>query len=120
MNGNWASAALKSVFYTGLLLLLGMATLMVDDLLSPMKMVGLLTSFALLSAFYLAFSLVGWLVIGLPVHWLCSRYTQGHLLYYATLPGAVLLLTLIYKGSWLLPGCALAQACLFHYHLNSR
>lgn len=98
MNGNWDSAAVKSVFYTGLLLLLGMATLMVSDLPSPMEMVGLFTGFALLSAFYLTFSLIGWLVIGLPVHWLCSRYTQGHLVYYAFLPGTFLLLTLLYNG----------------------
>ncbi|TMP34805.1 hypothetical protein [Pseudoalteromonas rubra] len=119
MNGNWDSAAVKSVFYTGLLLLLGMASLMLDDLFSPMELVRLFTSMTLLSAFYLAFSLIGWLVIGLPVHWLCSRYTQGHLVYYATLPAASLLLTLVYNGPWLLPGCALVQACLFHYYLNN-
>ncbi|RZM84884.1 hypothetical protein C3B51_01800 [Pseudoalteromonas rubra] len=118
MKGSWDSAAIKSVFYTGLLLLLGIATQRLGDFTSPIEIVRMFITVALLSAFYLAFSVAGWLAIGLPVHWLCSRYTNGHLVYYATLPAILLTLTFIFNGPWLLPGCALLQACLFRYYLH--
>ncbi|QPB84941.1 hypothetical protein CWC22_018905 [Pseudoalteromonas rubra] len=118
LKGNWDRAAVKSVFYTGLLLLLGIAALMFGDFPGPIETVRLFTTIALLSAFYLAFSVIGWLTIGLPVHWLCGRYTNGHLVFYATLPAILLILSLTYNGPWLLPSCALLQACLFRYYLH--
>lgn len=66
------------------------------------------------------FSLVGWLLIGFPVHWLICKYSSGS--YFLYIAAAILLIGLLYSvfgvgdGAVILVFFALVQAVLFKYY----
>tara|TARA_B110000211_G_scaffold234147_1_gene302602 strand:+ start:418 stop:783 length:366 start_codon:yes stop_codon:yes gene_type:complete len=114
--GNWDEAILKSLLFVGI----GIAVWAIFTGLLPLSVNGLLGSivtFLLYMSVYLLISIVGWLVIGFPLHYFISKYTNRSYLYYAALPMTFVLPPLLYKGSLLLGCAALFQALLFRYYV---
>ncbi|WP_091345263.1 hypothetical protein [Alkalimonas amylolytica] len=69
---------------------------------------------------YFLFSLIGWLLIGFPVHWLICKYSSGSYFFY--IAAAVLFTALIYLVFGVIEVAAiygffaLIQAVLFKYY----
>lgn len=111
--GKWDSALFKSLFISSLLIpviyLFGTNETQVSDLF------GSLVSFLLYFGIFLLISLLGWLLIGFPTHWLICRFTSKAYFYYALIPSLFLGISYLSNGPWFLGGIALAQALLFRY-----
>jgi len=117
--GDWDTAIIKSIFYTAFLVLLYAAY----EIGIPSNLDGIagfgMFSLIFLGA-YLLISIVGWLFIGFPVHWLICKYSNGNYLFYIFVAFtftlvlyywfSVLEVAIIY-GSF-----ALVQALIFRYH----
>lgn len=117
--GRWDDAILKSLLFVGIgiavsALFTGLAPSSVNDLL------GLVVTFLLYVGVYLFISIVGWLVIGFPLHFLISKYTNRSYLYYAAIPMAFVLPSLFYKGSLLFGLAALFQALIFRFYVYKK
>lgn len=86
--GEWDSALFKSLFISSLLIpviyLFGTNETEVSDIF------GFFVSFLLYFGVFLLISLLGWLLIGLPTHWLICRFTSKAYFYYGLLPGLFL------------------------------
>ena len=111
--GEWDSALFKSLFTSSLLIpvvyLFGTSEIQGPDLF------GFFVSFLLYFGIFVLISLLGWLLIGFPTHWLICRFTSKAYFYYTVIPGLFLGISYFSKGPWFLGGIALAQALLFRY-----
>jgi len=124
--GRWDSAVFKSVSIPAILVLL----YVVYETGFPLDLdaiAGLGTFAMLFIGVYLTISLVGWLIIGFPVHWLICKYSSGS--YFMYVAAAILfsgLLFLVFGFWFLVFGVvevaaiygffALVQAVLFKYY----
>ena len=118
-TGEWDSAVIKSIFYVGF----GIAIWSLFTGLAPSSLSdiwGLAVTFLLYIGVYLLISIVGWLIVGFPVHWLAQKYTNGSYIYYVVLPLIVVLISLFNSGPILLGVAALFQAILFRYYLYNK
>jgi hypothetical protein len=117
--GHWDKAIIKSIFYTAFLVLLYAAyEIGIPSNLDSIAGFGML-SLIFLGA-YLLISIVGWLFIGFPVHWLICKYSNGNYLFYIFVAltftlalyywFSVLEIAIVY-GSF-----ALVQALIFRYY----
>ncbi|EHR39380.1 hypothetical protein [Alishewanella jeotgali] len=117
--GRWDSAVFKSVFLTAFFVLLyaiyEMGFPNDFDSLSGLSMFAIL-----FMGVYLLFSLVGWLLIGFPVHWLICKYSRGSYFWYVT--AAVLFFCLLFLVFGVIEVAAiygffaLIQAVFFKYY----
>ncbi|WP_417706564.1 hypothetical protein [Rheinheimera aquimaris] len=117
--GRWDSAVFKSVCLPAILVLL----YAVYETGFPLDLDGIagLGTFAMLFiGVYLSISLVGWLVIGFPVHWLICKYSSGS--YFLYVAAAVLFSCLLFlvfgvvEVAAIYGFFALIQAVLFKYY----
>jgi hypothetical protein len=69
---------------------------------------------------YLLISIVGWLVVGFPVHWFVKKYTNGSYAFYIAIPLIVVVGGLFNNTPQILGLAALFQAFLFRYYLNKK
>jgi hypothetical protein len=117
--GRWDTAIIKSIFYTAFLVLLYAAyEIGIPNNLDDITGFGMF-SLIFLGA-YLLISIVGWIFIGFPVHWLICKYSNGNYLFYIVVVltftlalyywFSVLEIAIIY-GSF-----ALVQALVFRYY----
>ena len=118
-NGEWDSAIIKSILYVGI----GIAIWSLFTGLAPSSLKdvwGLLVVFFLYIGVYILISIIGWLVIGFPVHWFTTKYTNGSYLYYAALPLIFVIVGLFHHTQLLLGLAALFQAVIFRYYLYKK
>lgn len=116
--GGWDDAILKSLLYVGL----GIAiyALINSFTSSENDILGFVVTLLLYIGVYLLISIAGWLVIGFPLHFVISKYTNGSYLYYAALPIVFVIPCLFYKGSLLLGLAALFQALIFRFFVYKK
>lgn len=112
--GNWDSALFKSLVTSSLLIPIAFLT----DSYEPSDFelsdfFGLLVSFLLYFGVFLLISLIGWLLIGFPIHYLVCKFKSTNYFYYAFIPSSFLCISYFTKGPWLLAFIALIQALLF-------
>ncbi|ESP91473.1 hypothetical protein N483_18205 [Pseudoalteromonas luteoviolacea NCIMB 1944] len=116
--GCWDSALFKSLFISSLFI---PAAYLFDLYNSNDFLWSEVHSFFVLFLLYFcAFvltSIVGWLFIGFPTHWLVCKFTSKNYVYYALLPGLFLCESLLTNGPWLLAFIALTQALLFRFYV---
>ncbi|XPF95293.1 hypothetical protein ACM9HF_04570 [Colwellia sp. RE-S-Sl-9] len=77
-TGNWDSAIIKSISYVSIIFsaYVWVIAKSTNDIFSSIG------SLFLYLSFYLFFSILGWLFIGYPMHWLICKYTNKHYGYY--------------------------------------
>lgn len=109
--GNWDNAIIKSLFISSTFL--PAVFILTSGDIEASDILGLFVTFLLYFGVYLLFSILGWLLIGFPIHWLVCNYTNKSYLYYALLPSGFILASLYYQGPWVLGVIALIQALLF-------
>lgn len=118
-NGEWDSAIIKSILYVGIgiaiwPLFTGMAPSSLNDVF------GLVVTFLLYIGVYILISIVGWLLIGFPIHWLVKKYTKGSYLFYAALPLIFVIACLFNNAPTILGVAAFFQAILFRYYVYKK
>ncbi len=119
--GNWDKAIIRSIFSTfvpiaGYFLVMGW---LAEN--NNTDFVGYLFSMVIVLATYLLFSIVGWCVIGFPVHWLASNYfNQSLWCYFVALVLFVIFITGFVGmfGAAFYGSAAILQAGLFLYWLR--
>ena len=117
--GNWDIAVLKSVFLTAFLVL-AYALYEMDIPNDLDDLAGFGMFMLLFTAAYLAFSAVGWLLFGFPVHWLICKYGNGS--YFSYLAAVCLFTILVYlfagvkEAAFIYGFFAMVQAFLFKYY----
>ena len=118
-SSNWDSAVIKSIGYVGI----GIAVWFLFNGLVPSSLddiYGLAVTFLLYISVYLIISIVGWLVVGFPVHWFVKKYTNGSYAFYIAIPLIVVVGGLFNNTPQILGSAALFQAFLFRYYLNKK
>lgn len=114
--GEWDSAVLKSATYVGLGI--AFSALFTDYFHAAVNdFFDLIIFLFLYTSFYLLLSVIGWLVVGFPVHWLASKYTNGSYFYYIALPLIFVLFCLLKSYSLLFGLAALLQAIVFRFYV---
>ena len=118
--GNWDHALIKSIIFVGLGSTLYLLVMAFIDSYEPHEFALVLV---LYGTGYLFISFVGWVLIGLPTHYVISKYTNAAYFYYIAV---IVVLTLIYwffanTGSALFFGSfAVIQALLFRYYVYKK
>ncbi len=111
--GHWDTAIIRSVFVSSLLLpafyLIHIGGFQVSEI--P----GMLVIFSLYIGVFLLASIAGWVVVGLPVHWLACKYNNTGYLSYLILPITFLLISGISNGPWFFGVTAFIQAFIFRH-----
>lgn len=122
--GNWNRALLRSIFQSAALLIIFAYVLKTDlfssvgDIEFPVPAVFLvIIQFVFYVSVFLLCSIVGWMLVGFPIHWLVSRYTNRSYFYYALMPAVFLFVSFFSSGPWLLGIVALAQALIFRFYV---
>lgn len=114
--GNWDSALLKSLFISSFLIPIAyLADSFQLNSFELTELAGLLVSFLLYIGVFLLVSMIGWLLIGLPIHWLVCKFKHTGYFYYASVPACFLCVSYFTYGPWLFGLIALTQALLFRY-----
>ena len=114
--GNWDSALFKSLFTSSLLIPIVYLTESFQlNSFELSELFGLFVSFLLYIGVFLLFSLVGWLLIGFPIHLLVCKFNSTNYFYYALVPALFLCVSYFTNGPLLLGLVALTQALLFRY-----
>ena len=112
--GNWDTAIIKSLFSVALGVVF--FTIFSNSLPTTANdFYGLVISILMFFGVYLLISIIGWLLIGLPIHWLITKYTKGSYILYILLPLAFVILGLLLNGSLLFSLVAFFQALTFRY-----
>lgn len=117
--GRWDSAVFKAVSIPAILVLL-YVVYETGFSLDLDAIAGLGTFAMLFIGVYLVISLLGWLIIGFPVHWLICKYSSGSYFMYVT--AAVLFSGLLFAVFGVVELAAiygffaLVQAVLFKYY----
>ncbi len=118
-SSNWDSAVIKSIGYVGI----GIAVWSLFNGLAPSSLndvFGLVVTFLLYIGVYVLISIIGWLVVGFPVHWFAKNYTNGSYVFYIAIPLIVVFGGLFNNTPQILGVAALFQAFLFRYYLYKK
>ena len=113
--GNWDNAFIKSIMFVGCVAIVYFLVMVFVDGYELHEFIILL---AIYSTGYLLISFMAWIIIGLPMHYFISKYTDSSYLYYSI---AVMLLAFILwcisnAGTALFFGSfAFVQALTFRY-----
>jgi hypothetical protein len=112
--GRWATAIISAVFLVSLpgALYLCVSVGLPNTADKVAQLGGLLLVYY---AIYGFLSLVGWMVIGMPVHWLICKYGEGKLVWYLLVMAAVVGLIVGVGISGFMGAVALMQLFLFRY-----
>jgi len=114
--GNWDSALLKSLFISSFLIPIAyLGDSFQLNSFELTELAGLLVSFLFYIGVFLLVSMVGWLLIGFPIHWLVCKFKHTGYFYYASVPACFLCVSYFTNGPWLFGLIALTQALLFRY-----
>jgi hypothetical protein len=118
--GNWDNAFIKSIIFVGLASILYLLVMAFIDSYEPHEFVLVLV---LYGTGYLFVSFIGWMLIGLPAHYIISKFTNTAYIYYIAV---IIVLTFIYwqfanTGSALFFGSfAVTQALIFRYYVYKK
>ncbi len=119
MMGNWDGAIIRSIGWVLLFVIAysfyEMGFPVLDyPIIDFMAIVGLFTSV------YLAISIVGWLLIGLPFHWAICKWSTPKTIYYL-FPGVLVVLALVVSinldAGIVLGMAATMQSVVFRYYV---
>ncbi|MBO9492421.1 hypothetical protein J7384_18815 [Endozoicomonas sp. G2_1] len=118
--GNWDNAFIKSIIFVGIASIIYLLATAIINGYEPHEFMLVL---ALYGTGYIFVSFVGWMLVGLPTHYLLSKYTSASFLNYMAV---VVSLTGVF---WLFPnaGAALffglfsgSQALIFRYYVYKK
>jgi hypothetical protein len=121
-HGRWDTVIIKSILIVGAVT----ACVIAFHFGFPLTIVGLhglLTFLGLFSLVYLLTSALGWLLIGLPIHWMICNYTKGsYRTYIATaLVVCAFMTVLLGIDSMVFFGSVvLLQVVIFRYYVTSK
>lgn len=119
--GNWDSAIIKSLSWVALGIIV--ITLVMASLLTTASdIAGLFVSSLLFLGVYLLVSLVGWLCVGFPVHWVICKYANASFKIYMVV-SILVSLTLYFvqsQDSVLFALTALSQAMIFRFYVYKK
>jgi hypothetical protein len=120
--GSWGSAIVRSVVYVSLFFSVFLiynlgfpkGNLNVDHILVYLLMLSTFVSI------FFIFSIVGWVVVGLPIHWLLCKYGKKNFVYYPV--AAFICMTLVISSAGLdavviMGFAAILQAIIFRYYV---
>lgn len=115
--GNWDSAIIKSLSWVALGIIV--LTVLMDSIpKTASDIAGLFVSILLFFCVYLIISIVGWLCIGFPVHWIICKYANASFKLYVAVSFFVSLI--LYLGqnqdSVLFAFTAFFQAMIFRFY----
>jgi hypothetical protein len=121
--GKWDMAIFKSVFWPAFLILVyAVYEIGIPEDLDSLAGLGMFS--LLFLGVYLVFSIIGWLLFGLPIHWLICRYGSGSYFLYI---GAAILFTLgvyclagVAEAAFIYGFVALIQALIFKYYVHKQ
>jgi inner membrane protein involved in colicin E2 resistance len=121
-HGRWDTAIIKSILSVGAVTACVIA-FHFGFSLTIVGLHGLLSFLGLFSLAYLFVSVMGWLLIGLPIHWMICNYTKGsYLTYIATALVVCAFMTMllgidsmVFFGSVIL-----LQVVIFRYYVTSK
>jgi hypothetical protein len=118
-ENEWDTALIKSIFYVGFAIAIGALFIwFIPVLLNDIY--GLAVTFLLYMSVYLFISILGWLFIGFPIHWLIQKYTNGSYIFYIALPAIFIVISLYGRAPILFSLAAFFQALLFRYYLHQK
>jgi len=118
--GNWDNALRKSIMFVGIASIMYLLIIAFIENYEPNELMLLLVSYG---TGYFFISFVGWILIGLPTHYLLSKFTNASYLYYLAV---IVVLSLIYwsfsnTGSALFFGLfAVIQVLIFRYYVYKK
>jgi hypothetical protein len=117
--GNWDVAVIKSLFSVALgVLLFSLFSSSVPT--TANEFYGLVVSILMFLGVYFVISIIGWVLIGFPTHWLITKYTKGSYIFYILLPLVFVMLDLLLSGSLLFSLVAFFQALTFRYWVHKK
>ncbi|TMO86320.1 hypothetical protein CWC12_14255 [Pseudoalteromonas ruthenica] len=76
---------------------------------------GVIVTFLLYIAVFLLVSIIGWLLVGFPVHWLACKFGCTNYFFYMAIPVTFLLVSSMTNGPWVLGLISSIQAFIFRY-----
>lgn len=119
--GSWDSAIIKSLSWVALGIIV--ITLVMGSFpTTASDIAGLLLSSLLFLGVYLIVSLVGWLCVGFPVHWVISKYANASFKIYVAV--SILVSLILYfvqnQDSVLFALTALSQAMIFRFYVYKK
>ena len=119
--GHWDRAIIKSLSWVALgiisvTLVSGSIPTTANDLS------GLIVSFLLFIGVYLLISIVGWLFIGFPTHWLICKFTDASYKFYfaVSIFVGLILYSLNNQDSMLFAITAFSQAMIFRFYVYKK
>ncbi|BFN13952.1 hypothetical protein MspRI1_19630 [Marinobacter sp. RI1] len=120
--GCWDKAMLKSIGWVGAAFFV-YGALTLDAFSSLNSAYGFLAFAGIFSAVYILLSVLGWLAVGLPSHWVICKYTSGGYRYYVVVAilffaGVLIFSNLQAAAFWGL--VALVQALVFRFYLTGK
>lgn len=117
--GNWDKAIIKTILLVSLI-----APIYFLFAMGVPRSLGYISNFAVILLMfyfnYLLMSVVGWAVVGLPVHWLISKYGGGKLIWYllaVVLLTGLMVVTIKHPIALIYGAAALIQVLLFKYYV---
>jgi hypothetical protein len=96
--GNWNGAIIRSIGWVLIFLIAySFYELGIPVLTYPIQ--DFIAIFALFTSVYLALSVIGWLLVGLPFHWAVCKWSKPRYLYYL-LSGVLIIVVLAVFGGF--------------------
>jgi hypothetical protein len=115
--GHWDKAIIKSLTWVGFgLLVMALFSTIPTTVTDSYS---LAVSFLMFFGVYLLVSIVGWLIVGFPTHWLICKFTNASYFYYIAVAIliALILYALISQDSILFSLTAFSQAVVFRFYV---
>ena len=120
--GQWDKGVIKAILITSLIVpAYALVELGIPDSLDALAGLGMF--FLLFYSVYLLFSVIGWVFVGFPSHWVICKFGSGRLVWYLFAVGLFsMVIYFTFKEVAVVYGmAALAQALLFkHYAYYSK
>jgi hypothetical protein len=117
--GSWDTAVIKSLLSVALGVVL--FTIFSNSVPTTANdFYGVIVSILLFLGVYFVISIIGWLLIGFPIHWLITKYTKGSYIFYILLPLVFVILDLLLSGALLFSLVAFFQALTFRYWVHKK
>lgn len=119
--GSWDSAIIKSLSWVALGIIV--ITLVMGSLpTTASDIAGLFLSSLLFLGIYLVVSLIGWICVGFPVHWVICQYANASFKVYVAV--SILVSLILYfiqsQDSVLFALAALSQAMIFRFYVYKK
>jgi hypothetical protein len=116
----WLNAVLKSIGIVGIV---PFGCTIVVSMVLELQSYSYFLILALFLSVYFVFAFLGWVLIGLPTHYLLMKFTNGSFTYYLSVVMPITLVVFYFTDIWaalLFSGLATSQVALFKYFVKER